>query len=76
MLETYKATLRGNHIEWRGEIPNAANGDADVDVFVTILSDERVLKSKRPSGLAKGKFVVPDDFDAPLPDDVLAGFEN
>lgn len=30
----------------------------------------------RPYGLAKGKFVVPDDFDEPLPDDVLADFEG
>jgi antitoxin (DNA-binding transcriptional repressor) of toxin-antitoxin stability system len=30
----------------------------------------------RPFGLAAGAFVVPDDFDAPLPDDVLRGFEG
>jgi prevent-host-death family protein len=27
-------------------------------------------------GLLKGKFRIADDFDAPLPDDVLAGFEG
>ena len=27
-------------------------------------------------GLLKGKLTVPADFDAPLPDDVLAGFEG
>jgi prevent-host-death family protein len=27
-------------------------------------------------GLLKGKLTVPDDFDAPLPDEVLAGFEG
>lgn len=27
-------------------------------------------------GLLAGRFVVPDDFDAPLPDEVLAGFEG
>lgn len=26
---------------------------------------------KRPMGLAKGDFVVPDDFNDPLPEDVL-----
>jgi len=26
----------------------------------------------RPIGLAEGEFVVPDDFDAPLPHDILA----
>jgi antitoxin (DNA-binding transcriptional repressor) of toxin-antitoxin stability system len=31
---------------------------------------------KRPIGLAKGDFVVPDDFNDPLPDDVLQLFEG
>lgn len=30
----------------------------------------------RPSGLAKGRFVVPDDFDHPLPDTILRDFEG
>jgi antitoxin (DNA-binding transcriptional repressor) of toxin-antitoxin stability system len=30
--------------------------------------------SKRPYGLAAGQFEVPDDFNAPLPEDVLAVF--
>lgn len=30
----------------------------------------------RPIGLAKGDFVVPDDFDDPLPEDVLQLFEG
>ena len=32
--------------------------------------------SLRPIGLAKGEFVVPDDFDAPLPDEILDDFEG
>lgn len=28
-------------------------------------------KGQRPIGLAKGDFVVPDDFNDPLPEDVL-----
>ena len=27
-------------------------------------------------GLLKGRFSIPRDFDAPLPDDVVAGFEG
>ncbi|MDQ6773106.1 MAG: type II toxin-antitoxin system prevent-host-death family antitoxin [Candidatus Dormibacteraeota bacterium] len=27
-------------------------------------------------GVDEGRFVVPDDFDAPLPDDLLAEFER
>lgn len=30
----------------------------------------------RRFGVDRGRFVVPDDFDAPLPDDVLAAFEQ
>ena len=30
----------------------------------------------RPVGLAKGEFVVPDDFNAPLPDQVIGDFES
>ncbi|HUY88844.1 MAG TPA: type II toxin-antitoxin system prevent-host-death family antitoxin [Pirellulales bacterium] len=30
----------------------------------------------RPFGLAAGAFVVPDDFDAPLPEDILREFEG
>jgi prevent-host-death family protein len=38
----------------------------------------RLQPSKRAIrfGLLKGQFEVPDDFDAPLPDDVLAAFEG
>jgi antitoxin (DNA-binding transcriptional repressor) of toxin-antitoxin stability system len=30
----------------------------------------------RPAGLCAGEFTVPDDFDAPLPEDILRGFEG
>jgi prevent-host-death family protein len=32
--------------------------------------------AKRKLGLLKGRLTVPDDFDAPLPDDVIAAFEG
>ncbi len=31
---------------------------------------------RRKLGTAKGDFVVPDDFDDPLPEEILAGFER
>ena len=31
---------------------------------------------RRTLGTAKGDFVVPTDFDAPLPDEILAEFEK
>jgi prevent-host-death family protein len=33
-------------------------------------------KGPRVLGLLKGSLVIPDDFDAPLPDDVLSLFEG
>ncbi|HKS21190.1 MAG TPA: type II toxin-antitoxin system Phd/YefM family antitoxin [Thermoanaerobaculia bacterium] len=33
-------------------------------------------KTLRPVGLAAGEFVVPDDFEDPLPDDLLDAFEG
>ena len=31
-------------------------------------------RTPRPLGIDRGRFTVPDDFDAPLPDEVLAWF--
>jgi prevent-host-death family protein len=33
-------------------------------------------KGRRPLGIDKGRYAIPDDFDAPLPDDLLASFEG
>lgn len=41
-----------------------------------ILQTYRQENKHRPIGLAKGDFVVPDDFNAPLPDDILNLFET
>lgn len=35
-----------------------------------------VSKRTRRLGVDRGRYVVPDDFDAPLPDDVLDAFER
>jgi len=34
------------------------------------------VRRPRPFGLAAGTFVVPDDFDDPLPEDILQDFEQ
>ena len=34
------------------------------------------VEMERPAGLCAGEFVVPDDFDDPLPEDVLEWFEG
>jgi antitoxin (DNA-binding transcriptional repressor) of toxin-antitoxin stability system len=36
----------------------------------------KTANGPRPIGLAAGEFVVPDDFDDPLPDDLLDAFEG
>lgn len=36
----------------------------------------RSAEGPRPYGLCAGAFVVPADFDAPLPEDLLAEFEG
>jgi antitoxin (DNA-binding transcriptional repressor) of toxin-antitoxin stability system len=51
-----------------------------------ILRDERAVAEikpvpslavqPRPFGLCRGQFTVPDDFDQPLPDEILTEFEG
>ena len=38
--------------------------------------EAKVELPKRQPGLLSGKLVIPEDFDAPLPDDVLDAFEG
>jgi len=44
--------------------------------LVTILEETAPLQKKRPFGLAAGEFIVPDDFDQPLPENILRAFEG
>lgn len=76
MLQTYKATLNGNQLEWNGEIPEEVKNSRGVSVIVTILDEETTANELRPFGLSKNEFIVPEDFDAPLPEEILADFEN
>lgn len=39
MLATYKAILKGNHLEWREEAPDALPTDRELAVMVTILDE-------------------------------------
>ncbi|HBZ69254.1 MAG TPA: prevent-host-death protein [Deltaproteobacteria bacterium] len=36
----------------------------------------RDVQQPRPIGSCAGEFVVPDDFDAPLPEDIVLQFEG
>jgi hypothetical protein len=42
--------------------------------IVTILRDAPHSRTQRPYALSAGKFVVPDTFDDPLPDEILTAF--
>jgi hypothetical protein len=56
------------------------------DIASEVLGFLRSVKSRatptataptpRPYGLCAGEFTVSDDFDAPLPEDILSAFEN
>ncbi|MEM8778586.1 MAG: DUF2281 domain-containing protein [Cyanobacteria bacterium P01_G01_bin.49] len=52
------------------EIP-VTNEDID-----RIVASYRQQNKPLPIGLAKGEFVVPDDFNDPLPDEILDLFNN
>lgn len=61
-------------------IDRAANGE---DVVISRngkpVARLTTLTEARPAfrfGVLKGKITIADDFDAPLPDEVLAAFEN
>ena len=63
-------------------VKRAANGES---IFIggygrveAVLVSPTVLSTKphKQIGLLAGKLIAPEDFDAPLPDDVLADFEG
>jgi prevent-host-death family protein len=49
---------------------------ANRGVPVARLVPVRAKGAVRKLGMYEGKFVVPDDFDAPLPDEILDAFEG
>lgn len=38
--------------------------------------ERKSVSERRPFGLCAGQFTVPHDFDAPLPEEILADFEG
>ncbi len=46
---TYRAVLKGDRLEWRGEPPPGIAGERPVAVDVTILRDERFSTSCAPN---------------------------
>lgn len=56
-----------------GETITIIDANKPVAELKSIVENETQL---RPYGLCAGEFVVPDDFDASLPDETLAEFER
>jgi antitoxin (DNA-binding transcriptional repressor) of toxin-antitoxin stability system len=48
----------------------------DRDQPVAEIRPVESIRRPRPFGLAAGTFVVPDDFDDPLPEEILRSFEG
>ena len=72
-LVTVEVEIRDGNIQVREANRLPRNGKA----LLTILeADKDENASDRPFGLAKGEFVVPDDFNAPLPNEVLDDFDG
>ncbi|MGB7139353.1 MAG: type II toxin-antitoxin system Phd/YefM family antitoxin [Candidatus Acidiferrum sp.] len=55
-----------------GEEITIANRGTPVALLVPVPG----MQTGRKLGMLRGKFVVPDDFDAPLPEEILDAFEG
>ena len=68
---TVEVEIDHGHVLAKGaeSLPEKASG------LLTILP-AAPLAQQRPIGLARGQFTVPDDFNAPLPEEVLLAFEG
>lgn len=62
-------------IEHRSTPTNPGHPLTNEDIDRIVESYRRQNK-QRPIGLAKGEFTVPDDFNDPLPDEILDLFNN
>jgi antitoxin (DNA-binding transcriptional repressor) of toxin-antitoxin stability system len=61
-------------------VKRAANGET---IFIgsygraeAVLASAASIRPKKRLGLLEGKLTVPDDFDAPLPQEIIAAFEG
>jgi len=75
-----KATLNQVETQAAEYLHRAINGEIIViyqgETPVAEIRPLSETEGLRPVGLAAGKFVVPDDFDDPLPDKILDAFEG
>ncbi len=52
-MQTYKAILRGDRIEWEEDVPEQIRGQASLTVFVTILNQPAVADGTRGPRMAE-----------------------
>ena len=71
--------------EIKRNLPTYLKRVEDGEVFVILKAGKPMaeikpvhspLSSSRPYGLCAGEFTVPDDFDAPLPENIVREFEG
>ena len=65
--------MQGNANRLKSNVETLTSGSNGGKVEIIMKSEQMQL---RPVGLCRGQFMVPDDFDDPLPDDILEEFEG
>ncbi len=50
MLQTYKAILRGNYLEWSGDAPDHLEDEQSIEVHVTLLKETATSSSVAAQG--------------------------
>lgn len=70
---TVEVEISGGRIMAREPQKLPENG---VGLLTILESGSTAMDSPRPIGLAKGEFVVPPDFNDPLPQEVVQDFEG
>lgn len=58
MLETYQATLQGNHLEWCGDSSPSLQSDEKVNVYVTILEQSQISSNGKAMAEALEKLAA------------------
>ena len=56
MLETYKAKIHGDKIEWETDAPKILQNDKAIEVFVTILEKDSELENPTFVRFEQGRF--------------------
>ncbi len=77
-IDPYMNPTELAHLPEMEEVRRLAQEALKCPIFMLAETNSGVIQpqQRRPVGLAVGEFVVPADFDAPLPDDILNAFEG